>query len=253
MFFFNNSIHTKYVNLTAENMLLHHVEIRRPLMKRLALCTWLAVVGILCINMSDPNSSLDGKVKPRINFYGTLITKHNKTYNVEYITIGHLIKDIKVFELPPESTAFSAPTPSSPSQEQHFEKIYTLEEDPRSDVKSFLDLSTIKKIVVPHPRIVWRYKPKKKHYIHYFTQIDVYSNDVNLTKNSYLINLEREIQFNQILTSGSIDKHGTFPSIKEVSIEGYRYKHKSPQKKSESSIDTPPKAAYRPLRQIRQA
>src|SRR5438876_662120 len=126
-------------------------------MKAMRIAATTAIIFLLA-NWGSEESSVEGRKKPSVNFYGTLTAydendKAGKEYKVENITVSRLYKQIEIYDMP--ITAAQATS-------------FDLEKDPTKGVKTFVDLSEVSEITVPNPEIVWKYhKEKNDRYIKY--------------------------------------------------------------------------------------
>lgn len=192
------------------------------IMNKICCILSLLIASSVLINWGEEETTMQGRAKQRVNFYGTVTTQQGKTYKVDNIAIGRTYKKIQMYEIP------------APSQN------YMLTANPNKGVISELDLKEIKEMHIPNKSIVWKYqKPKGTRTVDY-VEIEIISNDANRTKNSYLIDTRRKITCDQMNEAGPIEMEIPFNALQSLKIEGYKEretKKKTPQKKEISSVD----------------
>jgi len=180
--------------------------------KIMQVCIYLSIVVMLA-NWSGEESSIDGRKKHAVNFYGVLTTHNGDVRQVENIAIANLIKQITFYEKP----SASAPQESGDSSE---ENKYALSIDPREGIVTKLDLSQINSISVPHPDIIWSHQKKKGQRKVEYIEVVVTSGDTQKTEHHYLMDLGRKITCDQVNTTAEVTV--PFTSLKTLTIEGYK-------------------------------
>jgi hypothetical protein len=177
---------------------------------------FLFVIGFLLLNFTSPEKNIEGEMKQKISFYGTLITWQGETYEVDNIGIGGKYRQIPVYDRPlniPHATL-------SPDKEREIK----LPIDPRKDlITTKVDLAEIHEIRTPTPEIVWKYRQKKHQRVYEFVEIEITSNGKNRTKRSYLI--EKEIKLtcdekDEKDEAGRVEKVVPMTAIKQLIVEG---------------------------------
>lgn len=172
----------------------------------------LATVALFLLpHFSSQDSKSGGK--PNVNFYGT-VTDLRETFKAQNITIDRLYKAVPAYQQPPLDA--------------------TIAYDP-SDNITRLDLSEIAQILIsPNQK-------KQKFGNREYIVMEVISNGTEKTKNSYIIEADKRIFFDQINSAGPIEKEIKLSSIVEITIEGYKQQDPevtSPQKKTENPVQT---------------
>lgn len=163
------------------------------------------VIIASCVNWSEQNSTVEGRRKQAINFSGTLVTQQGDTLSVENISIGHLYKQIPVYEMPMKRN-----------------EQYTLDKNPKNGIITRIDLAEIEKILIPHPDIIWKFESKERSRKIEYIQIIVISNDPEKTQHNYLIDLERKVICDEVNPAGPIEKDIPLPAIKQLVISGFK-------------------------------
>lgn len=151
-------------------------------------------------NWSTDQTSVEvgGVKKNRVNFYGTLHTKNGEILSVENISIGHMFKQIPVYEKPKDTDS-------------------TLRSDPKNSIITKLDLSEIEEIKVPQPYTIMHYqKTNGAQKVNYITIKVTQKGQVNY----YIIDTYRKLMCDQISPSGPIEKEVPFHSIDRIIIKG---------------------------------
>lgn len=170
------------------------------------LCAVLSLFWL--INLSVQDRGLEGRSKPSVNFYGTLVTHAGKEYNVEHITIGGAIRQIPVYE--------------SPNGIGDEKEVY----NPK-DVIRPLDLVEIKSISVPDPQKVLTFVDDGGE-DKYVALVVTYKNGISRT---YLINEYIKILCDEVIGDISGEMTILIPAVKLLRIEGYTELKKKPMKK----------------------
>lgn len=70
-------------------------------MKPLQQLLLMSAISFLCLNFSSQESMIGDEDEPKINFYGLLIDKQQRTAEISHILIAGNYKDIDVYEKPP--------------------------------------------------------------------------------------------------------------------------------------------------------
>jgi len=151
------------------------------------------VVGaffVLC-HMGE-NTSVDGRAVPAINFYGTLKDTSDNTFDVEYITIDHLYKNIPVYEIPKHA-----------------------EIDPAINT-TLLNLSEVQSIQVNNPESIVSFN--NRHYI----VITVTMNGSLENKHDYLIEKNKQFYCSQLNPAGDIERKLSFQAVATLAIKGHK-------------------------------
>jgi hypothetical protein len=162
---------------------------------RLSLATF---AFLLLPHFSSQDSKSGGK--PNVNFYGT-VTDLRETFKAQNITIDRLYKAIPAYQQPPLDA--------------------TIAYDPADNITR-LDLSEISKIMIsPNQK-------KQKFGNREYIVMEVLSNGKDNTKNSYIIEADKRVFFDQVNSAGPIEKEIKLSSIVEISIEGYKQQEPDP-------------------------
>lgn len=157
----------------------------------------LAIITIIvCAHFSNPHSK-QGRDKPEINFYGSLVYADGQEVDVENITIGNAVRDIVVYHEPPAS-AFT---------KKKNEKGFDIEIN-----RTRLSLDKICRIRTLNPLIVYR----NRNYV----KIEVLSNDQEQVHNVFLIEQRKEISCS--LKKSGFEKEVSFSALKDLKIFGRR-------------------------------
>lgn len=159
------------------------------------------------VNWSTEETTIESRRKQEVNFYGNVITQQGKTYKVENISIARLYKQISLYEAPSKT-----------------DKDHILSSDPKRGIITKIDLVEIYNIHVPHPKTIWTYQRKNGYRKAEYVEIIITSNDQQKTKNSYLIDLQRKVICDEVNDAGPIEKDIPFTALKNLTIEGYKYR-----------------------------
>lgn len=153
----------------------------------------LATVSFLvCAHFGSQDSSITGREKPAINFYGTLIDTSGNTFKVENITISGLYKQVPMYQKPLST------------------KI-----DPNINITR-LDLNEIAKIEVPSQDTILTFNNRD------YIEVIVTSSDPAKTTQSYITEKSKRVICDQINKAGSIEKDLSFQAIDSLTIEGHK-------------------------------
>ncbi len=167
---------------------------------------------------SEP--SAEGRKKPNINFHGTLKTRQGKVLKVANITIGRMIRQIPMYEVPTK-------------EEFVDRKTHTIKEDPDKKLEiTRIDLVEVSEIRVPHPDTIWIYQKEEKSRKHEYIELTIISNDKNRTKNSYLIPLNKKVHLDGVSKAGAEEKDIPLQAIESIKIKGYTYRDADKPKKA---------------------
>ena len=149
---------------------------------------------IFLAQFSAQQSSVTGWDKPMVNFYGRVVDKNGNEFKAENITISGAYKQIVMYTMPPHKDM----TPS------HRIKI---------------DLAEEREIKVPqHENQPKVHSFKNREYI----EIELISNDTKRTRNSYIIEKNRKLYFDEPTESEPKEHEVSFLEIEKVFIDGYK-------------------------------
>lgn len=179
-------------------------------MKIVRMLVPVAAVFILA-NWGSEESSVEGRKKPSVNFYGTITAVDtNKEYKVEDIMISWDYKQIEMYDMPSAKNSAT----------------HTLENDPTQGIKTFINLSEVSEIQAPEPKTIWTYQKDKNDRLAKYTEITVISKGSPTTKNSYLIGADKKIICWEVNASAkSIDKKEIpLSQLKSLKIEGFEHR-----------------------------
>ncbi len=147
---------------------------------------------IFCAHFSQ-NSSVEGKEKPKINFYGELYDTTGRQYHVENITISGMYRQIPFYKKPRKATM-----------------------SPDSNTTR-IDLKETFEILVPtrdEVAIVSTYKNRE------YITVEVLLNDPQQTRNDYIIEKSRKLYCDEITDAGPIEKELSFEAVNKIVING---------------------------------
>lgn len=161
--------------------------------------TWyylgLTIVCISFLAQFSSQQSTNGKEKPRINFFGTLLDQSNNSYKVENITIAGLYRQIPFYKIPPRKSM-----------------------NPNTNITRF-DLEEIQQIAVPYktngPQI---HSFKNRDYI----EVEITQNDTLKTKGIYIIEIAKKVYCEQESDTGPLQKELSFEAIDKIIFQGYK-------------------------------
>lgn len=176
-------------------------------------------------HFSSQDSTVSGGAKPAVNFYGT-VTDLRESFKAENITIDRLYKAIPAYQQPPVEEKFATKSKDSCVSSKPEEKKETAEKtetksaatrpyEPADNITR-LDLSEISKITLNQHQEPRRFGSRD------YIVIDVYSNDKEKTKNSYMIEADKRLFFDQINPAGPIEKEIKIRAIASIEIDGYK-------------------------------
>lgn len=164
---------------------------------------------IFCVNFSTQQSE-ESKVKPTVNFYGTIRDTSGAEYNVDNITISGLYKRIPVYAVPAKAT------------------------DNPQDNKTLIDLDEEYQIkqMIPHDASVVTFNNRQ------YVKIEVISRDKEKTKRNYIVEKTRKIYCNEKCDAGPKEKEFSFTALDILTIDGYKSQEeeKSDEKKNDQSL-----------------
>lgn len=164
-----------------------------------------ATVSLLGLAQFTAQRSADGKEKPKVNFYGTLVDQSGNTYAIENITISGMYSQIPVYVKPRRAG-------SNPDLN-----------------KRFIDLEETAEIRVPYegdsPRL-YRYKDRE------FIEIEVVSNDTRRTTKNYIVERTRKLFADEQNQAGPLEMQLGIEAIDVLTIQG----HKEPEKKRNNEV-----------------
>jgi hypothetical protein len=208
-----------------------------------------AVAFILLCQFSSQDNTVSGGAKPIINFYGN-VTDLREIFKAQNITIDHLYKAIPAYQQPPLNTP-KTNTCSSKDECSKTNKNVSTEEDNKNEVQKSepiinrnydpsdnitrLDLSEISKITISPNQKIQKFGNRE------YILIEVTSKDTNQSKNSYIIEADKRLFFDQINSAGPIEKEIKLRSIIEIEIDGYKQQEPDPitlDKKTSKTIQT---------------
>ena len=185
-------------------------------MKKLSPLTIPVLAIALLANFSSQDDSLNGGVKPAINFQGTVTDISAKKFNALNITVDRLYKQIPVYQVAPASA-----TPTY---------------DPSINLAR-LDLSEISSIKVIQNQMTQKYSSRD------YLTIEVTSNDPKKTKNNYLIEADKKIICDEENAAGPIEKEIKIKALEEIVITGYEAaEHLQEVKAKKPEIDKTPES-----------
>lgn len=161
----------------------------------------VACMSLFFLAQFTQDSSIAGREKPRINFYGTIIDKNGQAFEAENITISGAYKQIIMYIKPAQPDM---------SPRSHETKI---------------DLSEEEEIRVSYdgdkPKI---YPFNKRDYI----ELEVISSDK--TTNSYIIERNRNVYFDEPFAAGPKEHKVALEALDKIIIKGH--KEREDQKKA---------------------
>jgi hypothetical protein len=163
----------------------------------------IAIAGFLLFcNFGSQDESISGRVKPTINFYGTVTDTCEETYQVENITISGMYKQVPFYAKPKNK-----------------------EIDPSINITR-IDFAEIAELTVPFPDQILTFNNRQ------YIEVRIVSKDSQKTTSSYIIELTKRIICDQVNTAGPIEKDLSFRALRTIVFEG----HKSPEKEIQSGI-----------------
>lgn len=152
----------------------------------------VVITFLLCANFGTDDTSVAGREKPRINFYGKLTDTSSKTYNVENITISGMYKQIPFYQKPAQK-----------------------ETDPHINITR-LDFSEIHSIRVPQPNMILVFNN------HQYIEVEITSKDPQKTKDTYIIEKSKRVICDQVNNAGPIEKELSFQAVDILIFEGHK-------------------------------
>ncbi len=182
-------------------------------MKKPFIFTITLLSSLLLINWSQDHT-IEGRKKLKINFSGTLLTHTDKKYDVENITIGHMYKQIPVYEYP--------------SKNDFDPQTGKFNFNPRDRTKrtiTRIDLTEIAEIHID-PQTQWYFQRKGGRKV-FFVPLTVISNNPQKTKNKYLIEASRTITVDHLIPDGKPIEMDVPPkAVRSLVIKGYKEQEK---------------------------
>lgn len=186
--------------------------------------SYAAAAFILLPHFSSQDSTVSGGAKPAVNFHGK-VTDLRENFKAENITIDRLYKAIPTYQQPPLKEKAVSPT----AKETASTELSTLESTEKTELKpaaprpydptdnvTRLDLAEISKIAMSPDQTPQRFGSRD------YIVIDVYSNDTGKTKNSYMIEADKKLFFDQVNPAGPIEKEIKLRSVVSIEIDGYK-------------------------------
>lgn len=177
-------------------------------MNRLHLLALSALsTGFLIGWSGQENTSLTKK--NRVNFYGTLETHAGNTLKIDNISVAHIYKQVKLYEVP-----------------NSFDKTHKrvmLASNPKEGIVTMVDLKESCSIEAD-PNFVFVYKKKKGSREIEFVKITVTSKDKTRTKHEYLIEVNRKLICDEVNDAGPIEKEVPFNAIKKLTLDGWKFR-----------------------------
>jgi hypothetical protein len=152
----------------------------------------IGIIFLLCANFGTDDTSIAGREKPRINFYGTLTDTSGRKYNVENITISGMYKQIPFYQKPTSK-----------------------EIDPHINITR-LDFAEVYSISVPHPNTLLNFNN------HEYIEIEITSKDPKHTKETYIIEKSKRVICDQVNNAGPIEKELAFQAVDVLIFEGHK-------------------------------
>lgn len=163
----------------------------------------IAVIGFLLLtNFGAQDESVTGRIKPTINFYGTLTDTSENSYDVENITIAGMYKQVPFYTKPKSK-----------------------EIDPTINITK-IDFAEIAELKVINPEQVLIFNNRN------YIEVQIISKDTQRTASSYIIETSKRIICDQINTAGPIEKDLSFKALNTIVFKG----HKSAQKETEPEV-----------------
>lgn len=197
----------------------------------------ISAAVICCINWGGEETSVEGRKKGPVNFYGNLKTyNNNKQINVENITIARAYKQIPFYGVPNNiERLLQAPEGMETRANTQY---YKLLEDPKcrdglcTGTITKIDLSEVAEIKVePEDRtklFIYQRKPGARKIL--YAKVTIISKDPGRTKNSYLIETNRRLICDEVNQAGPMEKEIPLRAIEALNIEGYRLREGEQQK-----------------------
>ncbi len=185
-------------------------------MKKISIYIITIVGAATLINWRGAEPTIDGNLKHKVNFSGTLTTHQGATYDVDNISFDRKYKQITMYDKPSEHPK---PIFNKESKSQEIQ----LNVNPFKDyIATKIDLSETGKIQVPSPGTIWVYQKKKKHRKLKFTEVIVISK--SNTKHHYLLERKTKVYCDEIDAAGPVEKIVPLPAIKSLKIDGYSFR-----------------------------
>ncbi|NBP00247.1 MAG: hypothetical protein EBU90_09010 [Proteobacteria bacterium] len=157
----------------------------------------IAVIGFLLLsNFGSQDESVAGRIKPTINFYGSVTDTSENSYDVENITVSGMYKQVPFYAKPKNK-----------------------ETDPTINITR-IDFAEIAELTVPFPEQILTFNNRQ------YIEVQIVSKDPQRTTSSFIIELSKRIICDQVNTAGPIEKDLSFKALKKIVFKG----HKSPEK-----------------------
>ena len=178
----------------------------------------ITMVGVVTlINWRGPEPTVDGNLKHKVNFSGTLTTHQGAKYNVDNISFDRKYKQITMYDKPSED-------PKAVFNKESKRQEIQLLVNPSTDyIATKIDLSETSEIQVPSPDTIWIYQKKKKHRKLKYIEVIVISK--SNTKHHYLLERKTKVYCDEIDTAGPVEKIVPLPAIKSLKIDGYSFRN----------------------------
>ena len=195
------------------------------------LLSYAAFALFLLPHFSSQDSTVSGGAKPAVNFHGK-VTDLRESFKAENITVDRLYKAIPAYQQPPLEEKQTAV-----KSEEEKEKTISAKADEKSVVArpydpadniTRLDLSEINKITIDPHQSPRRFGSRD------YIVIDVYSNDKEKTKNSYMIEADKRLFFDQVNPAGPIEKEIKLRAVHSIEVEGYKQQPAPTKEKKDS-------------------
>jgi hypothetical protein len=148
----------------------------------------ISCISLLFLAHFTQDTSIAGREKPRVNFYGTITDRSGRTFKAENITISGAYKQIIMYEMP------------------------AWPDMPPKDHEVSIDLSEEKEIRMPDKPSIYTYN--KRSYI----EIQV----IDQTTNTYIIEQSRHVYFDEPFSSGPKEHKVALEALKSIKIEGHK-------------------------------
>lgn len=181
------------------------------------------ILILILANWGASQESEDGSVtKNKRNVIGELTTREDVTYPIENGSIGRLVKNISLYQMP------AAP---------HLDAAkHQLKVNPAEDlVITKADLCEIAEILVPSPEVVWEYIAKDGHRSVKYIEITVILNGKKPTKTSYLIEARKKFYCDKT-TNGIVEEQEVpLQAIKRLVLKECLYREEQETKKKKNN------------------
>jgi len=191
------------------NLVITYFNIKEVTVKNQLIFISIVLSCLFLINWSQ-ESTLEGRNKPKVNLYGSLETHTGKNLNVENITLGHMYKQIPLFE-----------TPTKQDYDPNTGKLSYNPKDRTKRTITRIDLAEVAEIqVAENKQFFFMRKGGRKIF---YVPITIISNNPQKTKNTYLIEERRMLRADQIIPNGKPIEMDIPPkAVKHLVIKGYK-------------------------------